>query len=228
MRVLLIEDDATLASAIREYLSRKCCTVDHARTLAEARACLSAPHDIVVLDLGLPDGDGLALLPALHAKPDAPAVLILTARDRLSDRIRGLDAGADDYLVKPFDLPEVAARLRALARRRTGRRVPRIEIGAVIIDPATHEVTLGGVPVALTAHEYAIAETLAQQPRRVFSRTQLEEAIYALDAAGAGSNVVEVYVSRLRRKLGRDAIRTVRGFGYQWGTAEAAPAQAAG
>lgn len=217
MRILLVEDDPTLGSAVRDYLAAQSCAVDWVTTLAAARACFPADFAVVVLDLGLPDGDGLALLPVASRQPEPPAVLILTARDRLSDRIRGLDAGADDYLVKPFDLPELAARLRALVRRRAGRHSPAIELGAMTLDPVAREVTLAGSPVDLTAREYAIVAALAEQPRRVLTRRQLEEALYTFDD-GTLSNVVEVYVSRLRRKLGRDAIRTVRGVGYRWGT----------
>jgi two-component system OmpR family response regulator len=216
MRLLLVEDDPALGGAIRDYLTREAYVVDWATTLATARASLSAEHASVILDLGLPDGDGLALLPLVQRHDEPAAVLILTARDRLSDRVRGLDAGADDYLVKPFDLPELAARLRAVARRRAGQSAPLIELGALSIDPAAREVRLDGELLRLTAHEYALVMTFARHPRHVLTQRQLEEAIYALDG-GAASNVVEVYVSRLRRKLGRDAIRTIRGLGYQWG-----------
>ena len=219
MRILLVEDDATLGSAIRDYLTRDAYAVDLVASLAAARACLPGSYSVAVLDLGLPDGDGLALLPALRKQDEPPAVLILTARDRLSDRVRGLDAGADDYLVKPFDLPELAARLRALVRRRAGRHTPRIELGELAIDPVSREVTLAGNAVELTAHEYALVVEFAEHPRQVLSRGQLESAIYTLDD-GALSNVVEVYVSRLRRKFGRNSIRTIRGVGYQWGVAE--------
>jgi DNA-binding response OmpR family regulator len=220
MRLLLVEDDPALGGAIRDYLTREAYVVDWATTLAAACASLSAEHGSVVLDLGLPDGDGLALLPLVRRQDEPAAVLILTARDRLSDRVRGLDAGADDYLVKPFDLPELSARLRAVARRRAGQSAPLIELGALSIDPAAREVRLDGVLLRLTAHEYALLMAFARHPRHVLTQRQLEEAIYALDG-GAASNVVEVYVSRLRRKFGRDSIRTVRGIGYRWGTAEA-------
>ena len=218
MRIMLVEDDPALGLAVQEYLVRESYAVDWVQRLGAARACLPGDYVCVVLDLGLPDGDGLSLLPALRALPEPPAVLILTARDRLSDRIRGLDAGADDYLVKPFDLPEVSARLRALARRRAGRRAPDIEIGRLRIDPARRVVLLDGTIVEMSAHEYSLLMALVEHPGNVLSRKQLEEAIYTMDE-GATSNVIEVYVSRLRRKLGKDAIRTVRGYGYQWGCA---------
>ena len=218
MRILLVEDDSALGLAVRDFLVRESYAVDWVQRLGAARACLPGDYVCVVLDLGLPDGDGLSLLPALRALPEPPAVLILTARDRLSDRIRGLDAGADDYLVKPFDLPEVAARLRALARRRAGRRTPNIEIGGLRVDPATRIVLLDGAKVDMSAHEYSLLMALVEHPGNILSRKQLEDAIYTMDE-GAASNVIEVYVSRLRRKLGKDAIRTARGYGYRWGRA---------
>ncbi len=219
MRILLVEDDPDLGAAICDYLTREeSCAVDCATSLAIARSCLPGEYAVILLDLGLPDGNGLTLLPQILRHPEPPAVLILTAFDRLSDRVRGLDSGADDYLVKPFDLPELAARLRALARRRAGRSAPQIELGALAIDPVSHEVHLAGVPVELTPQEYGLVLAFAEQPRRVLSRPQLENAIYTLDSS-AVSNVVEVVVSRLRRKLGRDAIRTIRGIGYRWGNA---------
>jgi two-component system, OmpR family, response regulator len=219
MRILVVEDDSTLGAAIRDYLTRESYAVDLVERLATARACPPGSYSVVVLDLCLPDGDGLALLPSLRMQESPPAVLILTARDGLSDRVRGLDAGADDYLVKPFDLSELAARLRALVRRRAGRHSPIIELGALSINPALREVRLAGNLVELTPHEYALVVEFAEHPRQVLSRHQLESAIYTLDS-DALSNVVEVYVSRLRRKFGRAAIRTIRGYGYRWGAVE--------
>jgi two-component system OmpR family response regulator len=218
MRILLVEDDPALGLAVRDFLAQEGYAVDWAERLAAARACLPGDYAYVVLDQGLPDGDGLTLLPDLRKLTVPPSTLILTARDRLTDRIRGLDAGADDYLVKPFDLPELAARLRALARRRVGRHAPTIDVGDLRIDPATRTVTLGGTVVETSAQEYALLLALVRHPGNVLSRKQLEDRIYSLDR-GAGSNVIEVYVSRLRRKFGHDAIRTVRGHGYRWGRA---------
>jgi DNA-binding response OmpR family regulator len=218
MRILLVEDDPILGSAIRDYLTRDSCVVNCVTTLAAAKRCFPGNFAVVVLDLGLPDGNGLALLPLLFRQAEPPAVLILTAQDRLSDRVRGLDAGADDYLVKPFDLPELSARLRALERRRAGRHSPRMDLGAVTVDPVSREVRFEGKTVELTAHEYALIVAFAEHPGRILSRRQLEDALYTFDN-GTLSNVVEVYVSRLRRKFGRNAIRTIRGIGYRWGCA---------
>jgi two-component system OmpR family response regulator len=216
MRVLLIEDDPALGAAIRDYLKRESHAVDWVTRIGEARACLPGDYAVVVLDLGLPDGDGLSLLPLAPGPIGTAAVIILTARDRLSDRVRGLDAGADDYLVKPFDLPELAARLRALARRRAGQHSPQVTLGGLMIDQVAREVRRGDDRIDLTALEFTLLMQFVAHPRHVLTREQLENAVYSLDD-GTTSNVVEVYVSRLRRKLGRDAIRTVRGIGYQWG-----------
>ena len=217
MRLLVVEDDRLLGDGIRAGLAQAGFAVDWVEDGRAAELALAAePYAAVVLDLGLPRRSGLDVLAGLRARGNAIPVLILTARDTVADRVGGLDAGADDYLVKPFDLPELAARLRALARRAAGRRTPTIEVGALCIDPAMRTVTLAGAVVETSAQEYALLLALVERPGHVLSRKQLEDAIYALDQ-GAASNVIEVYVSRLRRKLGRDAIETVRGHGYRWG-----------
>ena len=183
MRILLVEDDPALGSAVRDYLTPR---IVRGRLRRDAGRCAGLParQDIrsSCSTSACPTATDSSLLPAVLRQPEPPPVLILTARDRLSDRVRGLDAGADDYLVKPFDLPELSARLRALVRRRAGRHAPQIELGAVTIDPVTREVTLTGKRVELTAQEYALIVAFAEQPRRVLSRRQLEDAIYTLDS----------------------------------------------
>lgn len=179
---------------------------------AEA-ALRNAQFDLVLLDLGLPQRDGLSVLRELRRRGDATPVIILTARDDTQDRIDGLDAGADDYIVKPFDLDEVAARMRSVLRRANGRADPTIRVGDISLNPATHLVARAGVAVSLSAHEYAVLEALLQRPGAILSRTQLEDRLYGWDAP-VESNAVEVYIHSLRRKLGSDAIRTLRGVGY--------------
>lgn len=170
-------------------------------------------YDMVLLDLGLPSRDGLEVLRAMRARKDRTPVLIVTARDAVQDRVRGLDAGADDYLVKPFDLDELTARMRSLLRRSAGRAEPVIEHLGVTFDPATREVTLDHNPVALSARELAVLQALLERPGAVLSRAQLEERLYGWGEE-IESNAVEVYIHGLRRKLGVDFIRTVRGVGY--------------
>jgi two-component system response regulator QseB len=180
---------------------------------AAAEALHSSRFDLVLLDLGLPERDGLTVLRELRRRNDATPVIILTARDDRQDRIDGLDAGADDYIVKPFDLDEVAARMRSVLRRASGRGDPCIRSGAICLNPATHVVERDGVPVQLSAHEYAVLEALLQRPGTILSRAQLEDRLYGWDAQ-VESNAVEVYIHSLRRKLGSEAIRTLRGVGY--------------
>ena len=176
-------------------------------------AVLNEVYDLMLLDLGLPRKEGLDVLKGVRAKGNAIPVMILTARDAVADRVKGLDAGADDYLVKPFDLDELSARIRALLRRRSGRAEPLIQVGKLSLNPATREVTLDGQPVALSAREYALLAALIDRPGAVLSREQLEEKIYGWDRE-VGSNTVEVHIHSLRRKLGQDFIKNVRGVGY--------------
>lgn len=214
MRILLVEDDALLGDALQAGLRQAGHAVDWVRDGIGAETALAAEdYAAVVLDLGLPRRDGLDVLRQLRAQKRALPVLILTARDTVDDRIRGLDAGADDYLVKPFDLGELNARLRALLRRASGQPAPLLAAAGITLDPATRRVTCAGREVELSAKEYALLHALMQQTGRALSRAQLEQHLYAWGEE-IGSNAVEVYVHHLRRKLGGDAIRTLRGVGY--------------
>lgn len=217
MRALLVEDDALLGDGIRAGLKLADYAVDWVRDGdAARRALLDHAYDACVLDLGLPRRDGLAVLKELRARGDRLPVLILTARDTSADKVAGLDAGADDYLTKPFDLSELQARLRALLRRAGGAANPMLAHGEVALDPATKRVTRGGAPVALSAREYALLHDLLSHRNHIRTRAQLEESLYAWGEE-AESNTVEVYIHHLRKKLGADFIRTVRGLGYQLG-----------
>src|ERR1700693_910261 len=214
MRVLLVEDDRMIAQGLQTALRQDGCAVDWVADGRAAAAALHAAHfDLVLLDLGLPERDGLEVLRELRRRDDATPVIILTARDDIQDRIAGLDAGADDYIVKPFDLDEVAARMRSVLRRVSGRGDPTIRVGAIGLNPATHAVERSGAPVQLSAHEYAVLEALLQRPGAILSRAQLEDRLYGWDAQ-VESNAIEVYIHSLRRKLGTDSIRTLRGVGY--------------
>jgi len=215
MRLLLLEDDAMIGEAIRAGLKRDGFAVDWVRAAAAAQHALeSEPFELLLLDLGLPEGDGLELLKALRGRGSALPVLIITARDAVADRVAGLDAGADDYLVKPFDLDELAARIRALLRRKSGRGEPHLEHLGVALEPATHRVTRDGVEVTLSPREFALLELLLERPGAILSRSQLEERLYGWGEE-IESNAVEVYIHGLRRKLGAQFIRTVRGVGYR-------------
>jgi two-component system response regulator QseB len=214
MRLLLVEDDAMVGESIRDGLGREGHTVDWVRDGKSAQAALGAePYAAVLLDLGLPRMDGLDVLRAARAKRNDVPILVITARDAVGDRVQGLDAGADDYLVKPFDLDELAARVRALVRRAEGRAAPLVRHGPITLDPATHQVTLRGRPVPLSGREFALLHALLARPGVVLSRAQLEERLYGWNEE-VGSNAVEVHIHNLRRKLGADAIRNVRGVGY--------------
>lgn len=215
MRILLVEDDAALSAAVCSYLRAKAFVVDAAASLASAHAALgAAAYAAVLLDLHLGDGDGLSLLPALRRLREPPIVIVLTARDQVSDRIRGLDAGADDYLVKPYDPAELLARLRAVERRRSTSQSALLHLGALEIDLAHDSVRLHGLPVQLTAKEWALLRVMASRPERIHTREALQDALYGFDDE-TGSNTLEVFVSRLRRKLGRARIQTLRGLGYR-------------
>ena len=220
MRILLIEDDAPLAGALMAFLNARGFVCECAGSLASARALLPAAHwAAVLLDWQLPDGEGLALLPQLRrALPDS-AVIMLTARDQITNRIRGLDAGADDYLVKPYDPDELLARLRAVERRRSGAgsAVLQLQLQGLSIDLARMVVLLDGHPVELTAKEWALLRVMALRPDRIHTRESLQDALYGLDA-DASSNTLEVFISNLRRKIGRDRIQTLRGLGYKLNT----------
>lgn len=214
MRMLLVEDDRMIGEAVQTALRQDGYAVDWVRNADSADTALAAgSYDLVLLDLGLPGRDGLSLLRAVRARKDATPVLVITARDAVENRIAGLDAGADDYLVKPFDLDELAARIRALLRRSAGRAEAVIEHLGVRIEPATRTVSRNGAPVTLSPREYAVLEALLLRPGAVLSRAQLEDRLYGWDDA-VGSNAVEVYIHGLRRKLGRDFIRNLRGVGW--------------
>ncbi len=214
MRILLVEDDSLLGDGLRAGLAQDGHAIDWVRDGAAADAALRADRfALVILDLGLPRLAGLDVLRALRGRDDATPVLILTARDAVADRIEGLDAGADDYLVKPFDLGELKARARALLRRAAGRGSPEIRHGALVVDPAAHTVAMSGNPVELSRGEFAILHDLLQNVGRVRSREQLEASLHGFDGE-IESNLIEVYVHRLRRKLGADLIKTIRGIGY--------------
>jgi two-component system OmpR family response regulator len=218
MRILLIEDDTILGAAIRDHIAADNHSVDWVTRLDAAGDHLdSAVYDLVLLDLMLPDGRGIAFLRALRRRGSVTPVVILTALDQISDRIAGLNAGADDYMTKPFDLSELSARLSAVARRYSGNPNPLVAIGNLEIDLAARTVLCDGRPVDLTGREWALFEAFVQHPGQVLSKGQLEERLYAFGAQ-VESNTIEVHVSRLRKKLGHAVVETVRGIGYRLGS----------
>lgn len=219
MRVLLIEDDALVASGIVAGLRLHGVTADHVTTAAAAlRAVETAHFDLLVLDLGLPDEDGMVLLQRLRAAGHSLPILVLTARDAIEHRVAGLQAGADDYLLKPFDLNELVARLQAL-QRRTDRRVTKvIRHGPLLFDPASREVILDGVKVDLSRRELALLQALLENPRRVLTADQVKDSLYGLEDS-VESNALSVHIHHLRRKLGPGIVETVRGVGYRLGEA---------
>jgi two-component system response regulator QseB len=221
MRVLIVEDDPQLGEAVVAGLRQLGHAVDWSRNGTAADAALAtASYDAVVLDLGLPGGDGMSWLARWRARALELPVLVLTARDGVADRIAGLDRGADDYLVKPIGIDELAARLRALLRRSRGRAQPLWQHGTLEYDPATKVVRWRGAPVELTARELALLEALLAHPGRVLSKAQLHEKLYDWSDGEPGSNALEVHVYNLRRKIDARIVRTIRGVGYALGALE--------
>ena len=214
MRLLLVEDDLMLGIAVQRVLQLESFAVDWVTNSEEAELALdSLAYDLVLLDLGLPDKNGLEILKDLRRKRNSIPVIILTACDAVSDRIAGLDSGADDYLVKPFDPDELTARIRALWRRREGRIEPLISFGPLTLNPATHELFCQEKPIKLSLREFSIISLLLERPGAAISREQLEERLYGWNEE-VESNAIEVHIHNLRKKLGHNLIRTVRGVGY--------------
>lgn len=214
MRILLVEDDTMIGQAVQGLLRGDGYVVDWVQDGAQADAALRGHHyDLVLLDLGLPQLDGLQVLRQLRARRDATPVLVATARDAVRDRIAGLDAGADDYVVKPYDMDELLARIRALTRRAAAHLESVYEHGAVVLNPRTHEASVNGQPVQLSGREWAVLQALLARPGSTLSRQQLEDKLYGWGDE-VSSNAVEVYIHGLRKKLGSGAVLNVRGVGY--------------
>jgi two-component system OmpR family response regulator len=217
MRVLIVEDEPLLANRLAATLGERGYAADVAADGERADFLVSTEtYDAVILDLGLPRIDGLTLLERWRAGGIAVPVLVLTARGSWSEKVRGIDGGADDYLTKPFEMAELLARLRALIRRSSGQLTPALRSGALVLDPRTSQVTLDGQPVKLTSHELRVLSYLMHHRGRVVSQSELTEHIYA-QTFDRDSNTVEVFIARLRRKLGASTIETVRGLGYRIG-----------
>lgn len=215
MRILLIEDTDGLGKAVRDHVADEGHAVDWVKSLSHAETTLQTTlYDLVLLDLSLPDGNGMDFLKRMRRAGRKTPVIILTARDNISDRISGLDAGADDYLVKPFDLRELSARIAAVSRRHAGIPSALIQIGQLDIDLTRHLVSRDGLSIDLTAREWALLEAFIRNPGTLLSKAQLEDHLYAFGSE-IESNTIEVYISRLRKKLGKDQLETVRGLGYR-------------
>ncbi len=214
MRILLIEDEPLLGEAVATHL-KKIHAVDWLQSLdAASEAMQTVAYDLLLLDLNLPDGHGLSLLRSVRQSGEPVPVIIITARDQIRDRIEGLNAGADDYVLKPFDLDELTARIHSVQRRATALPCPRLTIGDIEIDQAARKIWRDGEEILLTAREWTLLECFAQRLGSIVSKAKLEEALYDFGSE-IESNAVEVYISRLRKKLGSDAIRTLRGLGYR-------------
>lgn len=220
MRILLVEDDESLASGLRLALGKAHYVVEHVRDGKNADRALGGGFDLVILDLGLPALDGTEVLRLARARGNSVPVLILSARDSTRDRVLGLDLGADDYLVKPFDLDELLARIRVLERRRNGQPVNQLQSGALLLDLANLSVHWKGDPVELQPREFMLLKRLLENPQKVFSRAQLEESLYGW-GDGVESNAIDVYVHHLRKKISPEVIKTIRGVGYRFGRVEA-------
>jgi two-component system, OmpR family, response regulator QseB len=215
MRILLIEDDAMIGKAVRSGLADAGFAVDWVTDGRAAELALANDvYDLAVLDLGLPKKDGMAILASMRSMGNAMPVLIASARDAVRDRIAGLEAGADDYVLKPFDLDELLARVRALLRRNAGSGSPLLKFGSLMLDPLRKLVTQGDATVDLSAKEFAVLEALMRRPGAVLSRAQLEESVYGWGDE-VGSNAIEVHLHHLRKKLGAAVIKNVRGVGYR-------------
>jgi len=215
MRILLIEDDTMIGKAVHRGLAQAGFTVDWVTDGRSAELALAnGVYDLAILDLGLPKKDGMAILTSLRGLGNSMPVLIASARDTVLDRIAGLEAGADDYVLKPFDLDELVARVRALLRRHAGSGSPILKCGALTLDPVRKVVLRDGEVVELSAKEFSVLETLMQRPGAVLSRQQLEESVYGWGEE-VGSNAIEVHLHHLRKKLGSGSIRNVRGVGYR-------------
>lgn len=214
MRLLIAEDDKLLGDGIRNGLRQEGYAVDWVEDGATAELAMKTEtYDLVILDIGLPKKTGLEVLKNMRSRGDQLPVLLLTAFDRIEDRILGLDSGADDYVVKPFDLDELSARIRALLRRNSGRSAPVMEHGDIVVDPASHVVTKNGSGIDISPREFALLLTLLDNKGRVVSRSRLEEGLYAWNEE-VESNTIEVHIHHIRKKLGSELIRTIRGVGY--------------
>ncbi len=219
MRILLVEDDGMIGEAVRDHVAAAGHAIDWMRTITDAHvAAKSVDYGLILLDLQLPDGTGIAFLKEIRGRGSSVPVIILTARDQISDRIEGLNAGADDYLVKPFNLGELEARIMAVARRYGANPHPIIKIADIEIDRPQHKLAVAGEPIVLTSREWAVLDLLIARPGAIVPKDRIEEALYAFGSE-IESNTVEVYVSRLRKKIGKGRIRTARGIGYTLGEA---------
>lgn len=214
MRILLVEDDAMIGAAIQGALQDAAYAADWIQNGESAMNALAAQHyDLLLLDLGLPGRDGLTVLGNVRKQDNPLPVVIITARDAVEDRVRGLDAGADDYLVKPFEIAELFARIRAVVRRKSGTANPVLSNGVLALDPVTHEASMQGVSVCLSGREFSLLQALLLRPGAILSRSELEDRIYGWNEE-VESNAVEFLIHSIRKKLGSDAIRNVRGVGW--------------